>query len=51
MKAKKLECFTVNGKVFIVDEAGILRQCKLLPETVTPTFAEYEAIFKKVDEE
>lgn len=51
MKAKKLDCFTVNGKIFVVDEDGMLKQCKLFPDTVTPTFAEYSAIFEKVDEE
>lgn len=51
MKAKKIECYTVNGKVFVVDENGILRQCELLPETVMPTFQEFSAIFENVDTE
>jgi len=51
MKAKKLNCYTVNGKVFVVDENGILRQCELLPETVVPSFQELSAIFEKADAE
>lgn len=51
MKAEKIECYMVNGKVFVVDENGILRQCELLPETVMPTFQEFSAIFEKVDAE
>ncbi len=46
MKAKKTECYLVNGKVFVVDENGILRQCKLLPENIMPSFEEFSAIFE-----
>lgn len=48
MKAKKLECYTVNGKVFVVDENGMLRQCELLPETVMPSYQEFSAIFEEI---
>ena len=48
MKAKKLECCTVNGKVFVVDENGILRQCELLPETVMPSYQNFLLYLKRL---
>ncbi len=51
MKAKRLDCFQVNGKVFVVDsETGILVQCQQLSNTIMPTFNEYEAIFNVLEE-
>lgn len=51
MKAKKLECFEVNGKIFVVEpETGILIQCQKLPDTLMPTYNEYQAIFDIVED-
>lgn len=52
MEAKSLKCYEVNGKVFIIDSAsGILKQCQVLPDTVMPTFKEFEAICNQYDKE
>lgn len=50
MKAKKVEGFIVNGKIFMINSDGILVQCQELSITKMPTFAEYEAIFDLCDE-
>lgn len=50
MEAKKLECYQVNGNLFVVDEDGFNRKCKLSSKTDVSSFLELSAIFKESDQ-